>query len=255
MPAVVPSQQAPAATHGAGVPTVQPVDAVGTAVPTVVEAVRTVTGAAVEIAEAAGVEALICGQCGASLQPGSAFCDMCGAPVTRGAVRSPNEVQTQITTVGTASAAGVVATAEPVEPVADWAPFQPGRTVMVGAPAWEPATAPWAAPVVTGRLVVQATGALLPLPPGKLELLIGREDPISGIYPDVDLTDHGGDEGGVSRKHARLAVQGGQFAIEDLGSVNGTFVNGVRLAFGEKCLLSNSDQIKIGRVLLVLQVS
>ncbi|MHB1318943.1 MAG: FHA domain-containing protein, partial [Anaerolineae bacterium] len=107
----------------------------------------------------------------------------------------------------------------------------------------------------TGKLVVQATGAVLPLQPGKLELLIGREDPIGGIYPDVDLTNHGGDEGGVSRKHARLTVQGGQYAIEDLNSVNGTFVNGVRLAFGEQCLLSDSDQIRAGRVLLVLQVS
>lgn len=34
----------------------------------------------------------------------------------------------------------------------------------------------------------------------------------------------------VSRRHARLTFQGGKFVLEDLGSTNGTFVNGQRLA-------------------------
>jgi predicted component of type VI protein secretion system len=33
----------------------------------------------------------------------------------------------------------------------------------------------------------------------------------------------------ISRKHARLSVQGGNYVLEDLGSTNGTFVNGQRL--------------------------
>ena len=34
----------------------------------------------------------------------------------------------------------------------------------------------------------------------------------------------------ISRRHARLTFQGGKYILEDLGSTNGTFVNGQRLA-------------------------
>ncbi len=34
----------------------------------------------------------------------------------------------------------------------------------------------------------------------------------------------------ISRRHARLTFQGGKYVLEDLGSTNGTFVNGQRLA-------------------------
>lgn len=182
------------------------------------------------------VEGLTCSQCGAILQVGSAYCDQCGAPVGARSGPPADSVQAQVP-----------------ELFANEGQYQGSRTVMVGAPTWEPPV-PLPAPVVTGRLVVQATGAVLSLPVGKIELLIGREDPINGIFPDVDLTDHSGDEGGVSRKHARLTVQGGQFAIEDLNSVNGTYVNGARLAFGEQCALSDGDQIRLGRVTLAFRV-
>ena len=49
----------------------------------------------------------------------------------------------------------------------------------------------------------------------------------------------------VSRKHARVFFRNEEYHIEDLGSTNGTYVNGIRV---EKCILRNHDQVEIGGV-------
>jgi pSer/pThr/pTyr-binding forkhead associated (FHA) protein len=100
--------------------------------------------------------------------------------------------------------------------------------------------------------VVVASGAEIPLPAGD-EILIGREDPVSGVFPQVDLTPHGGEEGGVSRRHARLVVEGASYSVEDLDSTNFTFVNKQRLVPGTRLPLSDGDEIRCGRVSLVLK--
>jgi hypothetical protein len=61
------------------------------------------------------------------------------------------------------------------------------------------------------------------------EVNLGRLDPVSGSFPDVDLTDYGGVDKGVSRRHAKVIRRGSEVFIEDLGSFNGTFLNGRRL--------------------------
>jgi hypothetical protein len=115
-----------------------------------------------------------------------------------------------------------------------------------------PAPAP-VPPSSTGpRLVVVASGAEIPLAAGP-EILIGREDPVSGVYPDVDLTPHGGEDGGVSRRHARILVEGGQYFIEDLDSTNFTFVNKTKIAPKTRQSLNDGDEIRCGRVALVLR--
>ena len=50
----------------------------------------------------------------------------------------------------------------------------------------------------------------------------------------------------VSRRHAQILRQGERFEIRDLGSKNGTFVNGVRLG-GESHRLQGGDQIELAR--------
>jgi pSer/pThr/pTyr-binding forkhead associated (FHA) protein len=122
----------------------------------------------------------------------------------------------------------------------------------VPAPAPVVAAAPAPLPSVGVRLVVVASGAEIPLP-AKQEILIGREDPVSGIYPEVDLTPHGGDEGGVSRRHARLIVEAGQYYVEDLDSTNFTFVNKQKLAPRTRTLVKDSDEIRCGRVAMTLK--
>ncbi len=60
-------------------------------------------------------------------------------------------------------------------------------------------------------------GKIYPLE--KSELTIGRDTSNDIVINDAE----------VSRKHARLILQGGGFVLEDLGSTNGTFVDGQRL--------------------------
>lgn len=55
-------------------------------------------------------------------------------------------------------------------------------------------------------------------------------------------------DGAVSRRHAELRVDKGQLVLRDLGSMNGTFVNGTQLR-GEQ-VLAAGDQVRFGQVLL-----
>src|SRR6185436_11259761 len=52
----------------------------------------------------------------------------------------------------------------------------------------------------------------------------------------------------VSRKHAKVVKDGDQFVVEDLGSGNGTFVNGKKIE--GPTVLGHDDRIKLGPVLL-----
>ena len=108
-------------------------------------------------------------------------------------------------------------------------------------------------PVQGPRLVVTASGAEIPLP-AKEEILIGREDPVSGIFPEVDMTPHGGDEGGISRRHARIRVDGGMYFIEDLDSTNYTYVNKQKLVPKTPQVVSDGDEIRLGRVSLIFKM-
>jgi pSer/pThr/pTyr-binding forkhead associated (FHA) protein len=122
-------------------------------------------------------------------------------------------------------------------------------------PAPEPAIAPVAEPAMAApaalvaRLIVEADNQEFDLS-GKDNVMIGREDAVSNIFPDVDLTPHGGEEGGVSRLHAHIFVESGQYMLEDENSTNFTFLNRQRLAGKTPTPLHDNDEIKLGRVLL-----
>ena len=116
-------------------------------------------------------------------------------------------------------------------------------------------------PRVTAQLVVVSTSEMVkPLfPINKESVLIGRTDPHTGIFPEIDLTMHD-PETKVSRRHARIYRQGEQFLIEDLGSVNGTIVNSVsggsiRLNVKSPRVLSPEDELRLGGTVLKFTVS
>jgi pSer/pThr/pTyr-binding forkhead associated (FHA) protein len=86
------------------------------------------------------------------------------------------------------------------------------------------------------------------------ELLIGREDTANSIHPDIDLGQHGGYDAGVSRRHAILAYRDGVYHVEDLGSANGTFVNGKRLAPHASAQLATGDELACGTLPLRVEL-
>jgi pSer/pThr/pTyr-binding forkhead associated (FHA) protein len=83
---------------------------------------------------------------------------------------------------------------------------------------------------------------------------IGRWDADNGMFPDVDLDAHD-PEAKVSRKHARIYLEDGEYSVEDKGSTNGTFVNrGRRLIPGTKLILNDGDEIIVGKTFLRFKV-
>jgi len=102
---------------------------------------------------------------------------------------------------------------------------------------------------MSARLIVEADNQEFDLS-GKDSVTIGREDAVSNIYPDIDLTPHGGEEGGVSRMHARIFLENGQYMIEDENSTNFTYVNRQRLAPKTPTPLHDNDELRLGRVML-----
>lgn len=174
-----------------------------------------------------------CHNCGAKLTPGSKFCDMCGALAEEpGLPLGAPAPQQQMPLSSTPGIPQAVVGPSPIIPPS--------------------AIPPYAVPTIQGRLIVQSTNAVIPFPAGKSEFIVGREDPASGQFPDIDLSGHGGDEGGVSRRHARIFLQGTQYYIEDLNSTNYTFVNQKRLPPNQPCSFKNGDELRLGRVRLIV---
>lgn len=90
---------------------------------------------------------------------------------------------------------------------------------------------------------------------GAGESQIGRWDADGGIFPDVDL-DADDPEAKVSRRHARILLQDGQYFLEDQGSTNGTFINrGRRLEPGHRHPLKDGDEIIVGKTFLRFHIA
>ncbi|BCJ65418.1 hypothetical protein Prubr_24390 [Polymorphospora rubra] len=87
--------------------------------------------------------------------------------------------------------------------------------------------------------LVSGDGRTYPLQMGST--VIGRGDQASLRLPDV----------GISRRHARLDFDGGQVVLTDLGSTNGTMVNGQRVS---AVALNPGDMIQLGTTTLTFRV-
>jgi len=99
--------------------------------------------------------------------------------------------------------------------------------------------------VETGASLRAETGAVFPLT--SRITLIGRNDPKSGIFVEINLGSLTAEQKVISRKHAQIEQEGDRFYVSDLGSVNGTKLNGQRIPAKEKKPLWDGDVIEFGR--------
>ena len=83
------------------------------------------------------------------------------------------------------------------------------------------------------------------------EIVIGRADGAT-MRPDVDLSEQGAGNHGVSRLHMSLAFNSklSTLTVSDMRSANGTFINGQRLYPQEVRVLRHGDELRLGRLVL-----
>lgn len=169
----------------------------------------------------------ICGLCSEHNAPDELFCVGCGTSLADLSVVDTSRIQ---------PAAADDAPAESVDLEADDQSRQ-NRT---------PTTA---AHTVHDVDVAQAASCALVFPWGRVpvtgQLDVGREagfSPISGQLGSFTT---------VSRRHAVVGAVQGRWLVRDLGSTNGTWLNGERLAEGESRAIGNGDRVGFSRSLQV----
>ena len=78
---------------------------------------------------------------------------------------------------------------------------------------------------------------------------------MTGALPEIDLIQVDIHRS-VSRRHARIVFENGSFLLsEEMGVLNGTFINGRRLTPGESAPLRSGDKLGFGTISLVFKVS
>ena len=83
---------------------------------------------------------------------------------------------------------------------------------------------------------------------GNKSIAIGPTESVLGRALDADIRF---DVPGVSRRHARIVVDGDQVALEDLGSQNGTYLRGERIT--GRATLADGDEVRLGPVSIVFR--
>lgn len=104
------------------------------------------------------------------------------------------------------------------------------------------------------RALILDSGRQIELTMNK-EINIGRLDATSATFPEIDLTEDQGMSKGVSRRHAKITRKGSALFLEDLGSLNGTFLNGRRLTPYLPHALNDSDEIRLSKLSLTIHFS
>jgi pSer/pThr/pTyr-binding forkhead associated (FHA) protein len=80
--------------------------------------------------------------------------------------------------------------------------------------------------------------------------IMGRTDQNSIQKPDLDLTPYNALEKGVSRIHAAVYRNEDTLTLVDMGSANGTYLNGQRLVPEQPRVLRDGDEIRLGKLVI-----
>ena len=212
-----------------------------------------------------------CSECGYENMDGLDYCDGCGAKLAAAAGSSaaaaPAAAPATETTPPEPTAESIDGKATPAL-AADAKPdgetpttempkseAPTGEIKPEAAPESAPSTAAAAGAPFKAKLSVVRGGRKgqeFPLEDGNN--LVGRWDPETGSFPEVDL-DADDPEAKISRKHALIRIDAGKITIEDIGSLNGTYVNRQpRLSPGSPAEIKSGDEVIIGKTFLKLVV-
>ena len=208
-----------------------------------------------------------CGECGYENMDGLDYCDGCGAKLVAAAAAAPAAAPAAAAPEAAPAAAPAESSDANAAPAAaaERRPRLPKRPSRKRRPARSnrrrrprarrsPAAAAAGAPFKAKLSVVRGgrKGQEFPLEEGNN--LVGRWDPETGSFPEVDL-DADDPEAKISRKHALIRIDGGKITIEDIGSLNGTYVNRQpRLSPGSPVEIKSGDEVIIGKTFLKLVV-
>jgi pSer/pThr/pTyr-binding forkhead associated (FHA) protein len=154
---------------------------------------------------------IFCNRCGHRNPEGSNFCSSCGAVLERLSSQDP---ATTTITLSPVEAAGEVGDEEITVSLEDQ-------------------------PAGVGLLVVKRG------PNAGSRFLLGDSKTTIGRHPDSDIFL---DDVTVSRRHAEIQHNEGQFTVTDAGSLNGTYLNRERI---EKAMMHSGDELQIGKFRLV----
>ncbi|HMS49703.1 FHA domain-containing protein [Candidatus Neomicrothrix sp.] len=179
-----------------------------------------------------------CQQCGTPLRPGAKFCPSCGAPAPAAApaaIPQANRPAGGFTVAAPrpAAAPGVTGGAPPARPgtVIKEEVKRPG-TILIG----QKQDAP-----VCGWLVIMR---------GRRKGHDFRIEKDSGVLGRAGKSDYVIEDDTVSSEHARIKLEDGVYVVYDLGSANGTYVNGERVHRAE---LTDGDVFKVGETLVLFK--
>ncbi len=100
--------------------------------------------------------------------------------------------------------------------------------------------------------ISKASGNVFPV--FKADSLIGRYDSVTGMTPEVDLTNEDSARN-ISRRHARVLVRDGKtFVAEEIGTMNGTYLNGNKLSTGLLTPIADGDELTLCRLTLTFRL-
>lgn len=85
-------------------------------------------------------------------------------------------------------------------------------------------------------------------------IYMGRLDPASTVLPEIDLTAEDSEGNCISRHHARIRRQEDTVLIEDLGSTNGTYINGQRLTSYVPETMKDYSLVQLGRLTIEVEI-
>ena len=101
--------------------------------------------------------------------------------------------------------------------------------------------------------LVAENGIAIAFKEGQTTWSIGREDPVSSVFPDIDLTPFD-PEYTASRRHAQITISGAQAFLTSVTRTNWTKLNGQRMVPDQPAPIKAGDRIEFAKVVLIFQM-